>query len=244
MRGASGQLTASACHFLDWDSGGIGSPALQIDAGRAVVQACSFGRNKMPVALGSNVISAILTANQAEGGFRFRNLAGRRAQAGFNEENPVEWTPQARAAYRLAIGEPGDGSYLEGWYDPEKAGRPFRWSAGKSRLILPVVPGKSYALRLEVAGPARALGGAVGLYCGGVLIAPFKAAGELAATLPASASDTIEVELRCHSWIPAQTDPGSKDPRALGVQATRLSMRANGSDAPWFDANTGKPTAP
>jgi hypothetical protein len=96
MRAAAGQFTASACHFVDWDNGAAGSPALQLDAGKAIVQACSFNRSKLHVAVGSNVLSAILAANQAEGGFRVKNLAGKRLQAALNEQQGVDWTEPAR----------------------------------------------------------------------------------------------------------------------------------------------------
>jgi hypothetical protein len=37
MRSAVGQFTASACHFVHWDNRGVGSPAIQLDAGKAIV---------------------------------------------------------------------------------------------------------------------------------------------------------------------------------------------------------------
>ena len=239
MRSAAGQFTASACHFLDWDNGGAGSPALQLDAGRAIVQACSFNRNKLHVAISSNVTSAILSANQAEGGFRIRNLAGKKTQTGLNEENPVEWTDAARASYWFEVGGRGDGPYLEGWYDPEKTDRPFRWSFAKSRLVLPVVAGKRYSLRLEVSVPTQALNADAGLYVGGERVAPLKREAALTASLPPSKGDTLEVELRCQGWVPQKALSGSHDPRVLGVQVFRVTMKAEGAGAESFNANTG-----
>jgi len=240
MRGAAGQLTASACHFLDWDNGGVGAPALQIDAGRAIVQACSFNRNKLHVSVGSNVISAILSANQAEGGFRVKNLAGKKTQAGLNEENPVAWTETARLAYQLDVGGPADGACLEGFHDPEKTDRPFRWSLDKSRLLLPVVPGKRYSIRLEMSVPASALNAEAGLYVGGKRVAPLKSEAVLAAELPPAEGDTLEAEIRCQGWVPQKTNSGSQDPRVLGVQLFRVAMKAEGAGAGSFNANTGQ----
>ena len=37
----AGQFTASACNFVNWDNRGEGSPAIQLDAGKAIVQGCS-----------------------------------------------------------------------------------------------------------------------------------------------------------------------------------------------------------
>ena len=38
MRSPFGQFTASACHFVHWDNHAEGAPAIQLDAGRAIVQ--------------------------------------------------------------------------------------------------------------------------------------------------------------------------------------------------------------
>lgn len=97
MRGAAGQFTASACHFVNWDVRGAGSPALQLDAGKSIVQGCTFNEENLHVQVGSNVTSVILTANQAAGGFRVENQAGKRAQIALNEEDAMEWTPAARS---------------------------------------------------------------------------------------------------------------------------------------------------
>jgi hypothetical protein len=86
MRSRVGQFTASACNFVDWDNAGSGSPAIQLDTGKAIVQGCTFNRSKLHVAVESNVISAILTGNQAAGGFRVKNQAGNRTQAELNEK--------------------------------------------------------------------------------------------------------------------------------------------------------------
>ena len=75
MRSPGCQFTASACNFVDWDNDGLGSPAIQVQAGRAIVQGCTFGQENLHVQIGSNVVSAILTANQAPGGFNVENDA-------------------------------------------------------------------------------------------------------------------------------------------------------------------------
>jgi hypothetical protein len=86
MRSPVGQFTASACNFLEWNVHGNGVPAIQIDAGKAIVQACTFDKQALHVLAGKDVKSAILTANQAKGGFRVENQAGKRVQAVANEE--------------------------------------------------------------------------------------------------------------------------------------------------------------
>jgi hypothetical protein len=239
MRGAAGQFTATGCHFLEWDNGGAGSPAIQLDAGRAIVQACSFNQSKLHVAVNTNVASAILSANQAEGGFRVRNRAGKRTQIALNEEDAVDWTAEARAHYQITLGQRGDARYVDAWHGPEKAPRPFRWSGAASRLLLPVLPGKPYALALELKVPEQALSEEAGLYLDGKRLAPLRNESVLQTTIPPATGDMIELELRCKGWVPQQVQSGSRDPRVLGVQVFRLTIKGEGATAKLFDGNGG-----
>jgi len=90
MRSPSGQFTASACNFCDW--GGSPAVAIQLDAGKAIVQGCTFARKGIHVQVAEQVRSAILGANQAEGGFQVDNQAGKRLQT-FATEEPPEAAP-------------------------------------------------------------------------------------------------------------------------------------------------------
>jgi hypothetical protein len=85
MRSPLGHFSASACHFVHWDNNGKGVPAIQLDAGKSLVQGCTFTQEGTHVQVGAKVKSAILTANQAEGGFRTKNDAGNRLQTLANE---------------------------------------------------------------------------------------------------------------------------------------------------------------
>jgi hypothetical protein len=239
MRGTAGQFTATGCHFLEWDNGAAGSPAIQLDAGRAIVQACSFNQSKLHVAVGTNVASAILSANQAEGGFRVANRAGKRTQMALNEEDAVDWTAEARAHYQITFGERGDARYVDAWHGPEKSPRPFRWSGAASRLLLPVLPGKSYVLSLELRVPEQALSEEAGLYLQGKKLAALKNESVLQTAVPPSSGDRIELELRCKGWVPQQVQPGSSDPRVLGVQGFHLTMKGEGPPARLFNGNSG-----
>jgi hypothetical protein len=40
--------------------------------------------------------------------------------------------------------------------------------------------------------------------------------------------------------VPKQTTPGSNDPRTLGIQVSRITMRARASGTNTFNANTGE----
>ena len=239
MRGAAGQFTASACHFINWDNRGVGVPALQLDAGKTIVQGCTFGEDNLPVRVGSNVISAILTANQASGGFRVENQAGVRAQIALNEADPMDWTPEARSHYRLIVGGPNDGRYLRDWQGRERGTQPYRWSTALSVLQLPVVPGQRYTLTLEGEIPPIAVSPTAGLYLDGQRLAPLVAGNKLVAQLPAVSTDRIRLELRCAGWVPERLNPGSKDPRTLGLQAATITLRSEKAGAKVFNANTG-----
>ena len=89
MKSPAGQFTASACNFCDWGgSPTVAMVAIQLDAGKAIVQGCTFARKGIHVQVAEQVRSAILGANQAEGGFQVDNQAGKRLQTFANEEPP------------------------------------------------------------------------------------------------------------------------------------------------------------
>jgi hypothetical protein len=244
MRSPVGQFTASACNFVSWDVRGAGSPALQLDAGRSIVQGCTFIQGGLSVQVGGEVVSAILTANQAAGGFRVENRAGDRTQMGLNEADPVAWTEQARCHYRIEAAAPGDDRYLRGFHGRERVERPCRWSMASSSLVLPAPLGKPYTVTLEANIPAHALSPEAGLYRDGALLAPLEAGRTLTASLPAGDEDLVRLELRCKGWVPQELLPGSTDPRTLGVMVFSITVKAADAGETVFDANTGKWLAP
>jgi hypothetical protein len=228
MRSPVGQFTASACNFVHWDVRGAGSPAIEIEAGRAIVQGCTFAQDNLHLAIGSNVVSAIVTANQAVGGLRVENRAGKRAQIALNEEDSIEWTPAARAHYRIDVGAAGDGRYLVGWQGAEGSGRTYRWSTAKSRLLLPVNPGQAVEVTLEANVPPVAAGGDAGLYLDDRRLSTLTN-GTTVVTVPSAAADRLALELRATPWIPRDVNPGSQDPRALGIQVYTIRVRSGGA---------------
>jgi len=246
VQSPTGQFSANACHFVHWDNHAKGAPAIQLDAGKAIVQACTFSLEGTHVMVGEHVRSAILTANQAPGGFRAVNRAGKRVQMLANEEDPLEATPEARSHYRIKIGAAGDGQYLKQWNGREHVDAlvtklTARWSTAVSRLDLPVVPGKPYQIAIELSVPKEAESPEAGLYLDGKRIAAIRpGTSPLVADLPPSLSERVALDLRCHGWIPKQVHPGSKDDRMLGVQAFSVTMRARDAGAKFFDANKGQ----
>jgi hypothetical protein len=240
MRSKPGQFTASACHFVNWDNRGVGSPALQLDAGCSIVQGCTFDEDNLDVAVGPEVVSAILTANQASGGFRADNQAGRRTQMGLNQADPVDWTDEALMHYQIEVGSDGDGRFLRGFGGHERVGNAFRWSGPASSLILPLPVGKACTVTVEGEIPGYAVGPDSGLYLGQTLLAPLVSGKPLAATIPATDTGRVRLELRCQGWVPQELIPGSQDPRTLGLQVQRVTVRAEGAGAAAFSANTGQ----
>lgn len=237
MRGTEGQFTASACNFVNWDIAHLDSPAIQIDAGKAIVQGSSFGEDHLHVRVGKDTTSAIVTANQAAGGFRIDNQAGKRTQSALNEADSIEWTDAARSHYRIAMGEAGSGHYLLGWHGAEVGAR---WSMPISSIVLPVIPGKAYTLTLKLMVPPQAITAESGLYLDGKQIAPLVSTDTFTATFTAAAKNQLRVELRSQGWVPMKLDPNSKDPRTLGVQVSSVEMRAADAGEKVFDANKGE----
>lgn len=239
MRSPVGQVTASACNFVQWDVRACGSPAIQLDAGRAIVQGCTFGQDNLHVEVKREVLSAIITGNQAPGGIRVDNLAGKRTQLALNEEDPVAWSPEALSHYQLQLGAPGDGRYLQQWHGPERGDRSFRWSTGQSRIILPVNPGQRYTLLLEAHVPAAAQPGDPGVFLAGQRLSTLSN-GTTRVILPAPADTRAALEIRTVGWVPRQVIPGSSDARTLGIQLFKVVVRSDAAGARLFQANTGQ----
>lgn len=246
MRSTSGQFTANACHFVEWDVRASGSPAIQLDAGKAMVHGCTFEREGLHVQVGEKVTSALLTGNQAPGGFQVENRAGKRMQSVANEQDPIEWTREARLHYRIEIGAEGDGRYLRNWHGRERGQvsgktRPMRWTTSASQLFLPVVPGKPYTITIELNTPKAAETADAGLYLNDKRIAPLQpGATTLSGELPPSQADRIMLEIRCKGWVPKQVITGSNDERTLGVTVYTVAMRAVNAGRKVFHANTGQ----
>lgn len=242
LRSPIAQFTASACNFVNWDCRNAGSPAIQLDAGRAIVQGCTFGEDQLSVRVGSNVVSAILTANQALGGFVTDNQAGGRAQIALNEADATTvWTPEMFGHYRIRVGV-GDGRYLRNWHGREGGTEKlWRWSGPNSKLVLPVSPNERYTLLLEAEIPPPAVSEESGLFLEGKRLAPLKAGGGMMVVeIPATPQKQITLELRVKCWVPQKIHADSHDTRTLGIQIREITMKAAKAGPNVFDASTGE----
>ncbi|MHB0997879.1 MAG: glycosyl hydrolase family 28-related protein [Armatimonadota bacterium] len=75
------QVTATGCNFLTWDSS-----AIQVDAGKVIIQGNTFAQDKLAVTVGSDVQSAIIMGNQAANGLKVKNRAGDKTEMIGNEK--------------------------------------------------------------------------------------------------------------------------------------------------------------
>lgn len=251
-RAPAGQTTFSACHFVHWDNHAQGSPAIHLEAGKAIVQGCTFAQEGTNVRVEKNVQSAILTGNQADGGLRVDNRSAGAVESSANEKNPVESSAEAKSHYYIDLGVAGDGYFLSGWHGRERAAPDSgaapgsraagtRWSSAVSRLDLPVLPDKPYRIAIQVSVPRHAASDDAGLYLDGKRIAPIVAGKSVVtARLPAVESGHMVLEVRCRGWVPKKLSPESHDERLLGINVYRVTMRAAQAADRAFHANTGQ----
>lgn len=249
-RSPRAQVTADACNFVHWDIGKIGSPCIQVDAGKIIVQASTFGSGDLHVKVGEKVRSAILMANQAESGFRVENHAGKRTQAIGNEEDPLEWTEEMLGNYKIQLGRPHDGRFLMRWFGPEPPGKKdkdtptWRWSSAASDMILPILPKTEYEVTLRADIPVAAVDSTSGVYLGNERLAPLPTGGASDVTItvpvPPMDGDRATLTLQCKGWIPAQIQQGSQDNRTLGIQVYEIHVRAKGAGEKVFHVNREK----
>ncbi len=245
-KSAKTQLTAIGTHFLSWDVDSTGAAAVQVDAGKAIIQGNTFGEGETHVRVGPSAVSAILMGNQAAGGFVCENLAGDRTQLIGNECNPATLSKTTRAHYRVAVGKEGDGPFLTKWCGREKGvewpNEPCtkRWSSSGSALRLPVLPRKAYTITMEIFMPKQAVDPNDGLYLGGKCIAAFpdqEGPAIVTGTIPRGKTEEILLDVRSKTWLPKDLNVNSNDTRHLGIAVRAITMRAKGVGGKPFDAN-------
>ena len=258
-----GRVTLNSCVFVNWDEvhsakAKNGAPAIQIDAGRATVQGCSFEKSGTHVLVSEKAANVVAVGNQAPGGFRLIGpKSAAKVQTAANELDPMTAEPGAKENYRFAVGATNDARFVDGWFGAEKdgEGRTFRWSSGESRLTLPVVSGRRYRIAVELDAPADAVpalesektenpakSAEVGLFCDGVKVGEIVRGFnriEFETDVPADV-DELTLAVRCRAWIPAEVREGSDDPRKLGVCGFAVEAKAVESAVEkTFDANFG-----
>ena len=247
IRSPRGQATFSACHFVQWDNHEQGSPAIHLEAGKAIVQGCTFAQEGTNVLVGEGVRSAILMGNQA------RRRIPRRQSDPQSPSNPwptkrIPWklSPMRNRITESMWASPATAISSSGWHGREPAAADtvaagMRWSAAVSRLDLPVLANRPYRIAIRVSVPKQAVSPEAGLYLDGKRIAPIlHGKSTIEAELPATAGGHICLELRCRGWVPKVLSSGSKDDRILGINVYEVAMRAVQANERVFLANTGR----
>ncbi|HOW69880.1 MAG TPA: glycosyl hydrolase family 28-related protein [Phycisphaerae bacterium] len=240
------QFTSIGTHYCDWDVGGTGSPAIQIDAGRAIIEANTFREGETHVLVGPKVRSAIIMGNQAVNGLAVTNQAGARTQLVANEADQATlFTDALRSCYRVDVGSVGDQPFISRAHGREHMPHPdehtMRWTSGNTQLRLPVLPGKPSEIELDVNLPPHAVDPQNGLYLGQIRLAtlpdkPYQ--GIVKATIPTGTQDRVTLTLKVKKWRPVEVQPGSQDGRELGLALYSVTVRAQGATSQPASANT------
>ncbi len=251
---STGQFTANACHFVNWDNTGTGAPAIHITAGKAIVSHSTFEESGVHVKVDPEAKSAIITGNQADGGVVVQGSQLPQTVLSANEPTPLDqMTQQQRLKYQIEVGSEGDSGFLLNWYGREKSvdsegnTTTSRWTKSVSTIQLPIVSGKNYRLSMKmVSNPFKnAATEVAGLWLDGRQLAAFsqsepmpsnasiarpqsKNENELIVEIPADSLKTsiINLEIRTPGWVPAEKSANSMDSRALGVRVRKIEMEA------------------
>lgn len=254
LRSDAAQLSILGSNFVQWDIGARGSAAVQLDAGKAILQGNTFQSGALPVRVDESVRSAILMGNQMPGGFYVENNAGERTQLIGNETDPIAWNDDRALHYVIDVGSPGDDRYLRHCHQRESAlewgkdGGTKRWTSGSTQLHLPVTPGQAYFIRMEAYIPPYALAPDAGLYIGDQRVTPIVSQGAttLTATFTAAENQNLLVlTLRCKAWRPREVLEGNNDSRSLGFAVRSVTVKArSAADDRYLNANTGMMVEP
>ncbi|MBR5627176.1 MAG: hypothetical protein IKW74_06105, partial [Thermoguttaceae bacterium] len=246
-RGKNSQLSADSCQFIHWDILNRDNPAIDIQAGRAVIQGCSFDQPGYDVRVGKDAGTVILSSNLARGGF---NVTGDTKHVVQSANEPESENIQINDLknYQFKIGDLGDFKYLKNWFAPEEEPGPptpghstsadepdkpvmipCRWSGSNSQIILPVVPDTAYRIQLHLNVPEGAVQHEeeTGIYLQNEKLASLQTGPQwLTVRVPAQKSEYIKLEIRCTTWVPMKIDPNSQDFRKLGVRGFEVRVVA------------------
>ncbi|MFQ3549726.1 MAG: hypothetical protein SNJ70_08245, partial [Armatimonadota bacterium] len=244
MKSPYSQVTAIGCHFNNWGNKGVGSPAIKLDAGKAIIQGNTFGEGLHHISVAEKVESAIVIGNQAIEGMVITNNAGGRLQLVANEESTFNLDEEKRKYYKISIGKLGDGRFLMNWHDREHGGEwdensTKRWSGIDSQINLPILKDKAYSIGIEVFVPEWAIDENSGLYLGDKKITPITSAGKTVyiGKIPPQKTDVITLTLKVKNWQPKDHIENSKDARSLGIAVRSITMKSEKAEDRYFDVN-------
>ena len=243
---AKGQLTANACHFVNWDNGGTGASAIKITAGKAIISNSTFQQAGTHVEVLPSAKSVIITGNQAEGGLNVDGAQLPQTVMAANELNPLDrMTTEDKQQYIIDLGTSNDAAFIRNWHGPEQFVNnqnetiTSRWTTRESRVNLPVVPGKAYQLTVRLranryrdadASPAAALWledkQVASLSQKETALPHPDETGVITVQIPAQDKDRLTLVFKAPGWVPAEVYQRSNDYRTLGVQVDKIEMKA------------------
>lgn len=243
---AKGQLTANACHFVNWDNGGTGASAIKITAGKAIISNSTFQQPGTHVEVLPSAKSVIITGNQAEGGLNVDGAQLAQTVMAANELNPLDrMTTEDKQQYIIDLGTSNDAAFIRNWHGPEQFVNnqnetiTSRWTTRESRVNLPVVPGKAYQLTVRLranryrdanASPAAALWledkQVASLSQKETALPHPDETGAITVQIPAQDKERLTLVFKAPGWVPAEVYQRSNDYRTLGVQVDKIEMKA------------------
>ncbi len=233
-RSAKTQLTVIGTNFWEWDINGKGSPAIQMDNGKIILQGNTFFLGLLHCTIGKNVASAIITGNQAQGGLYVINYVGKKTQMALNETPTEIPKKEMLKNFTLNIGSAGDRDFLKNWHGTESApewkkpGATKRWTKQQSTIRLPILPKKEYTLTLDVYIPPQAKHKDNEILLNNEPLINFgdkEGLQTISVKIPPQEQDFIILGIRSHAWIPKNYDPNSKDERQLGIAVSQIQMK-------------------
>ncbi len=245
-KSSRGQLTANACHFVNWDNAGAGAPAIQIAAGKAIVSNSTFQAPGIHVEVLPEAKSVIITGNQAQGGINVNGANLPQTVMSANEQNQIDtMTQEERLQYTIDIGTDDDSGFILNWHEAEQGtnaqGEKYsvRWTKKNSKVLLPIVPDKAYTLTVYLkSNPFKEADSSLaGVWLDGKQIAtmnqkdqsaphPDPQTGRLQVKIPPQKNERITLEIKTPGWVPAQVHRNSNDFRTLGVHVDKIELKA------------------
>jgi hypothetical protein len=117
------------------------------------------------------------------------------------------------------------------WEQETMGGEPCRWTDGAARLTVPLHGKKPHTLALSAYVPGRR-GFRVQVTVNGKRLfdGPIASSRMWSCELPLSGvdlGDSVRVEIDSATFVPAEVDPGSKDPRKLGIRLKGVILQAD-----------------
>lgn len=250
MHAPRGIVSVSDCHFAIWDTMNKQSPCIDIAEGTALIRGNTFRTNKeMPVVvIGKNALSCVVSDNVSQRVFRVSNMIGSAAAIRDNlpsAEPPA--LPEGVRNLKFDVASPRVVSYFGDIYGNENMINRFgedvlaSWMGEEPVLHLPVRPNTKYSFEAWMYIPEFAEDPGNGIWVNGKKVCsldktgPFKVRGDL----KSGRENTLDVEFRIKSWVPAEVYDDNRDGRTLSGALKSFTLISD-KKAPVFVLGSGE----